>query len=201
MMITAFTSRVARAQDLSQFFEGFGSSGKTTYEAPNGRYHVQVPGGLLMQVDEDNPDPNMVVFAGDIRPGLRAQMVVKKVEVTAGAASSQLMLTTRDNHLAKLPNFTVEQVRKIRIANRTCTLLRARYDYQGNKQYPMALEQAYIIDGTEGFIVGMEVPYEVYGDMADRLQQVYKSFVHVRPKAAEPKGEPASASEAHKSGK
>lgn len=172
----------AQAQDLSQFFDGF-SAAKTSYEAPKGRYHLQIPGGLLMQVDEDNPDPNMVVFAGDLKAGTRAQLVIKKVEVTPGAASSQLMLTTRDNHLNKLANFTVEQIRKTHIANRTCTVLRGRYDFQGNKAYPMALEQAYVIDGSDGFVIGMEVPYDAQGDMWERMRQVYQSFVPVRPRA------------------
>lgn len=180
--VGTMTAGRANAQDLSQFFEGFSGS-KTNYEAPKGRYHMQVPGGLIMQVDEDNPDPNMVIFAGEMKAGTRAQLVVKKVEVTPGAASSQLMLTTRDNHLVKLANFTVEQIRKTHIANRICTVLRGRYDFQGNKAYPMAIEQAYLIDGSEGFVIGMEVPYDAQADMWERMRQVYQSFVPVRPRA------------------
>ena len=198
--VATAASRTAQAQDLSQFFDGFGASAKTNYEAPNGRYHLQVPGGLLMQVNEDNPDPNIVVFSGEMRQGVQTELVVKRVDVTAGAASSQLMLTTRDNHLARLPNFTVEQVRKMRIANRTCTILRGRFDFQGNKAYPMAIEQAYVIDGTDGFVIGMEVPYEAYHDMSERMQQVYRSFVPVRPRS-EPVAVPPEKSEAHKTGK
>jgi len=171
----------AHAQDLSQFFEGFNQS-KTSYEAPKGRYHLQVPGGLLLQVNEDDPDVNIAIFAGEIKSNTRAQLVIKKVEVTLGAASSQLMLTTRDNYLSKLSNFTVEQIRKTRIANRTCTVLRGRYDFQGNKAYPMAIEQAYVIDGSDGFVLGMEVPYDAQSEMWERMRQVYQSFVPVRPR-------------------
>jgi hypothetical protein len=65
-------------------------------------------------------------------------------------------------------------------------VLRGRYDFQGNKAYPMAIEQAYVIDGSDGFVLGMEIPYVYYNEMASRMKQLYASFAPVAPKSEAP---------------
>ncbi len=175
----------AAAQDIINqiLHEGNNSDSDANYHAPSGRWLVHIPYGMSA---EQSDDPNMIVFSGHAQ-GVSAQILIKRVDVEAGAASAQLMLETRDNHLKKLPNFTVLSTRKAKIAGRNCAILLGRYDYQGNKAYPLAVEQAYVIDGSDGFVIGLEVPLGQYNDMQPRMKQIYESFQPLQP--APPKTE------------
>ena len=172
LLVVAWCS-VANAQDLNQFFKGEDWETTSSYKAPSGRYRVRIPSGMTPQTDQNDPD--LVFMAGDTR-GVQVSILIKRVKVTPGAAASQLMLTTRDNHLAKLPNFSVMQTRKAKIADRNCVVMTGRYDYQANKGHPQVIEQAYVIDGSDGFIIHLEVPAYAYNDVQDRIREVYESF-------------------------
>lgn len=172
VLFLALLQSLTITQDLSQFWR---EDWDTTsgYKAPSGRYRVHIPTG--MQAQSDPNDPDLVMLSGESR-GVQMSILIKRVKVTPGAASSQLMLTTRDNHLKKLPNFEVVQTRRVKIAERQCAVLTGKYDYQANKGHPQYIEQAYIIDGGDGFIIHVEVPGYAYNEMLDRIKEIYSSF-------------------------
>lgn len=172
LLLLAILPALSITQDLSEFYR---EDWDTTsgYKPPSGRYRVAIPSGMETQTDPSNPD--MVLLSGESR-GVAMSILIKRVKVTPGAASSQLMLTTRDNHLKKLPNFTVLQTRKVKIADRTCMVMTGQYDYQANKAHQQVIEQAYVVDGSDGFVIHIEVPAYAYGDIQDRVREIYQSF-------------------------
>lgn len=142
------------------------------YVAPHGRFRFRAPSAL--ELDESS-DPDTLIFRGNAN-GNPVVMIFKRVGVTAGAQSSQLRLTTRDRFRDKLPNFTVIRQGTAKIAGRPCATMLGRYDYQGNKGYPQIVENAFIVDGAEGFIIHTEVAEPGYPYIARDIADVYKTF-------------------------
>lgn len=177
----------AQAQaDLTKFLGEERLDGSSQgFGPPSGRYRLHIPGG--MEQTSDERDSDLIILEGESR-GVSAKILIKRVDVTPGASSSQLMLTTRDKHLAQLPNFRTLKSYKVKIAGRQCAVLLGEYDFQGNKGYPQTVEQAYVIDGSDGFIIHLEVPSASYGDFSDRLLEIFRSFRPMSPAAtAKPK--------------
>ncbi len=168
----------------SELDEGNGPSGG--FLSPTGRFRLRVPGGFILQ---EGNDPDTLIWLGNVS-GYDAKLVIKRINVTPGAASSQLMLTTRDRFLNKLPNFTVIKQTSAKIAGRACAVLIARFDYNGNKGYPMIIENGYVVDGGDGFIIHMETVENGYQYAGRELADVYKTFKMIPPPAAAPVAPP-----------
>ncbi len=169
LSVCAFEAHAETDPLLQQFI---GGGADHDFVAPSGRFRVRVPSGFELQEDKD---PNAVTFVGQIQ-GVDTVLVFRRIDVTPGASSSQLMLTTRDRFLAKLPHFTVLRQGTVKVAGRNCAKLIGRYDYQGNKGYPQIVENAYVVDGGDGFIIHMEIPEGLYRSFERDLRDVYKSF-------------------------
>jgi hypothetical protein len=184
VLATMVASAEARAADdplLQQFMQSESlQSPNHGFLAPTGRFRVRLPSNFTLQ--ESSEDDNLI-FTGEIG-GVDAALIVRRIDVTPGASSSQLMLTTRDRFLTKLPHFAVMRQGSVKIAGRPCAQLIGRYDYQGNKGYPQIIENAYVVDGSDGYIIHMEIPEGLYKAMAKELIDVYKSFKLVPVKAA-----------------
>lgn len=156
--------------------------------SPTGRFRFRVPGGFEQQ---ENTDPDTLVFNGQ-SSGYPTKLIIRRIGVTPGASSSQLMLTTRDRFTQKLPNFTVLKQGQTKIAGRACATLTGRYDYQGNKGYPQIIENGFVIDGGDGFIIHLEVEEAGYNYAIRELAGVYKTFKTIPPPAAAPVAPPSS---------
>jgi hypothetical protein len=165
----------ARAEDplLQQFLAQEMLEGPSHgFLAPNGRYRVRVPSGFVLQ---EGDDPDTQIFLGQVS-GVDTTIIFRRIPVTPGASSSQLLLTTRDRFLQKLPHFTVLRQNQVKIAGRKCAKLIGRYDYQGNKGYPQIVENAYVVDEADGFIIHFEIPEGLYRGFERELNDLYKSF-------------------------
>lgn len=190
--LSSFTSAVlAQGQDplLDQFVQSElneGNGASQGFLSPTGRFRVKIPGGFEQQ---EGTDPDTLIFNGQ-SSGYAVKLIFKRLSVTPGASSSQLMLTTRDRFLSKLANFTILKQGSAKIAGRQCATLIGRYDYQGNKGYPQIIENAYVVDGGDGFIIHFEVQEPGYTYAARDALDVYKSFKMIAPPQAEPVAPP-----------
>src|SRR5450432_3963270 len=74
------------AQDIINqiLHEGNNSDSDANYHAPSGRWLVHIPYGMSA---EQSDDPNMIIFSGHAQ-GVSAQILIKRVDVEAGAASA-----------------------------------------------------------------------------------------------------------------
>jgi hypothetical protein len=191
----ALSAAASAQQDdplLNQFLRnelGEDSGPSSGFLSPTGRFRFRVPGGFELQ---EGDDPDTLAFNGQ-SSGYATKLVIRRISVTPGASSSQLMLTTRDRFQQRLPNFTVLKQGTTKIAGRQCARLIGRYDYQGNKGYPQIIENGFVVDGGDGFIIHMEVEEAGYTYAARELAGVYKSFRTIPPPAAAPVAPPAPA--------
>ena len=145
------------------------------------RFRVLLPDNFMLQ---EGTDGDTQMFKGDVGQGIFAIIVFRRLSVTPGASSAQLMLTTRDRFLDKLPSFNAMlKTATVKIAQRNCAWMIARYDFQGNRAYAQIIENAYVVDGSDGFIIISS------GGPRDRLERlaardgrsVYKTFRILTP--------------------
>jgi hypothetical protein len=173
------------------------SNGQGGFLSPTGRFRFRVPSGFEQ---EENNNPDTLMFIGQVS-GYPAKLIIRRIDVTPGASSSQLMLTTRDRFLQKLPNFTVLKQGSAKIAGRACATMIGRYDYQGNKGYPQIIENGYVVDGGDGFIIHVEVQEAAYNYAAREIADIYKTFRTIAPPTAAPVAPPPADSGAKKPSK
>jgi len=173
-MLLCFLASEARADNplLQQFMGNELATPEKGFLAPSGRFRVRIPQGFELS---DESDLDTTILVGDIS-GQPAALIIRRIDVVPGASSSQLLLTTRDRYLAKLPHFTMLRQNAVKVAGRKCARLIGRYDYQGNKGYPQIVENAFVVDGADGFVIHMEIQEGLYKAMANELLEIYKSF-------------------------
>jgi hypothetical protein len=185
-LLWATSARAGDNFDVQQFLEqnaGENTEHEGGYHAPNGRWRMPIPSSFAISDDETTPD--FVVFNGASR-GFGVKLIVQRVKVVPGASSSQLMLSTRDGPLAKLPHFAVLQTKKVSAAGRPCVNLVGRYDYEGNKNFPQIVDQTYIVDGGDGFILHFEVNEAGYDSLVQRIADLQKHFTPITPPPPKP---------------
>lgn len=154
--------------------------------SPSGRFRVRIP--KLEQAD--NNDPDTITFNGETTGGTPFLLIFRRVAVTPGASPAQLMLVTRDRFIEKLPGFTVLRTSQVKIAGRTCSWMMGRYQFQGNRGYPQIVENAYVVDGADGFIIHSEIAEQQYNDIVPMLNDIYKSFKTITPQVERPVAPP-----------
>ena len=156
--------------ELGSLFQGKAQP----FVAPGRLFSVQIPGhwGVALH----NNDPYTVDFRLPSNFG-GALLQVRRIVVPARARPRQLMLNALDLRLRKLPNFKEHNRRNVQVAGKKGAALLATYTYQGNIQYPRALEEVYLVAGEEAFIFHFECFEPEAARFADDLNRFYQSFV------------------------
>ena len=89
------------------------------------------------------------------RPGYGV-MQIRKITVPKGAHPRQLVLNAIERRLKKLPNFNIAARRDAKIGGHRAATVTGTYSYQGNLQYPVAIEEVHVVTGREAFILHFE---------------------------------------------
>ncbi len=142
--------------------------------APGRLFSVRVPAGWGVALHDD--DPYTIDFRGVQRPG-NAVVQIRRLAVPKGAHPRQLMLNAIESRLGKLPNFKVVNKRNVQIAGTKGAAVVGTYSYQGNIQYPLVVEEVYLVAGAEAFIFHFECfePFAV--ELANDVNLFYASFM------------------------
>lgn len=167
-------------------FSGKGDSKPKPYLAPDGSFAAVVPN--FWQPREFR-EANVVEFR---MPGAgMAWLQVRRDVVAPNTQPRQLLLRARESRLSKLPHFRENGRRDIAIGGHPGAAVIGDYWYQGNAEYPRAVEELFVIVGNEAF----EMHFECFAPMADAIHAdvmaFYMSFI-AHP-AARPAPPPASA--------
>ena len=153
----------------------------TPFTAPGRLFSVQVPNGWGVVLHEK--DPNTIEFRGVGRPG-NATLQIRRVPVPKGAHPRQLMRNAVETRLKKLPGFKVAAQRDVTVAGFKAAAVTGGYAYQGNIQFPLAVEEIYVVVGNESFVFHFECFEPVAGDLAGDLNRFYTTF-QPRPASGE----------------
>ena len=141
--------------------------------APGRLFAVEVPPGWGVALHED--DPYTIDFKGVGRPG-NGILQIRRILVPKDAHTRQLILNALETRLSKLPNFKVASRRDVKIAGHRAAAIVGTYSYKGNIQYPLAIEEVYVVTGAEAFVFHFECFEPLARELAPDLNRFYTSF-------------------------
>lgn len=180
LLVAASPTPAWAREDLG--FSGKGDSKPKPYLAPDGSFAAVVPN--FWQPREFR-ESNVVEFR---MPGAgMAWLQVRRASVAPNTQPRQLLLRARESRLSKLPHFREHGRRDIAIGGNPGAAVIGDYWYQGNAEYPRAVEELFVIVGNEAF----EMHFECFAPLADTIHAdvmaFYMSFIaHPAARAAPP---------------
>ena len=145
----------------------------TPFSAPNGLFSLEVPNGWGVALHEK--DPNTIEFRGTNRPG-NATLQIRRVPVPKGAHPRQLLLNAIETRLNKLPGFKIASRRDVTVGGYKAAAVTGGYYYQGNVQFPLVLEEIYVVVANDSFVFHFECFDPVAGDLAGDINKFYSTF-------------------------
>ncbi len=169
IFVVLFAISVPARAEMPAMFQEEG----TAFVAPNRIFSINIPptwGAALV-----DGDPDTIQFRSTRLPGHGA-LYIRRVTVPTGAHPRQLLLNALEDRLSKLPGFRLAQKRDVRVAGHPAASVVGAYDFHGNAQYPRALEEIYVVAGTDAYIFHFECAEPVAGSYANDLTKLYTSF-------------------------
>jgi hypothetical protein len=164
------SATVAQAQLQMMPFDGRGKP----WIAPDRRFAIEIPPAWNVFIDEK--DPSTV----ELRPADgtgEASLFVRRVKVPVGASAKQLRLNALEQRLRKLPSFRELARRDAKIGPFIAAAVLGTYYFQGNAQFPRALEEVFIVQGEVAYVFHFECFEPLAPSFAADLDRVYKSFL------------------------
>ena len=151
------------------------------FESPDGLFKVQLPS--KWQVTDFRPGQSATFKPAGARP--ETQWIIQRIQVPPGAHPRLLRVKAIENRLGKLPGFRELAKADVSIAGFPAAAITASYHYQGNIQYPRALEEVFVVAGNEAFILHFEC-FEPDGSAyAKDVATMYQSL-QFRPRQPSP---------------
>jgi hypothetical protein len=158
------------------------------FESPDGLFKVQLPG--KWQITDFRPGESATLKPAGARP--ETQLIIQRIQVPPGAHPRLLRLKAVENRLGKLPGFRELAKADVVIGGFPAAAITGSYHYQGNIQYPRAVEEVFIVAGNEAFILHFEC-FEPDGSAyAQAVGMIYQSLQfrpNQKPPTQEPKGQ------------
>lgn len=145
----------------------------TPFTAPGRLFSIEVPPGWAPALKKRDPDT--VEIQAISRPG-NAVLQIRRMAVPRGAHPRQLLLNALDRRLKKLPSFKMASKRDLTLAGYQAASVTGSYLYQGNVQYPLVLEEVYLVTGSEAFVLHFECFEPAAADLATELNKLYTTF-------------------------
>ena len=164
---------------------GLGPPPAKAFLSPDGSFATKVPMGWVAR---DFPQAKTVQFA---IPGAGAAWLqVQRLQVPQGAQPKQLLLRAREHRLDKLPHFRVLGMQEVLINGVRAATLAGDFWFQGNAEYPRAVEEVFLVVGNEAYEMHFECFAPMAASMRADLTAFYLSFVpHPAAQAAPSKPE------------
>ncbi len=159
------------------------------FVAPGRLFSVQLPAAWEIILTKD---PYTIQFAPETEGD--AILWIRRIVVPAGAHPRQIRLQALEQRLRKMPSWKMVNQRDVRVAGKPGAAVIGTFAHQGNVQYPRALEEVYLVAGSEAFIFHFECFEPFAAAYAVELNKLYASFVprppgEITPPAPENAGE------------
>ncbi len=148
------------------------------FDSPDGLFQLQLPG--KWQVTNFRPGESATLKPAGARP--ETQLIIQRIQVPPGAHPRLLRLKAVENRLGKLPGFRELAKADVVISGFPAASITAAYHYQGNIQYPRAVEEVFIVAGNEAFILHFEC-FEPDGSAYAKEVGIMYQSLKLRPNA------------------
>ncbi|MBI5497812.1 MAG: hypothetical protein HY904_22585 [Deltaproteobacteria bacterium] len=154
----------ARANDL----EGMFGNSEPPFEHSTGLYAFLPPGGWNCQQQRDSSVQCQASSTG-------AMLRIEHWTIE-GQLDSELMAFNEERKLQKLPHFRKNGGGRLLLGDVKASIRSFVFDYQGNAEYPVAVEELYVVSGGKAIRVHFEVMARAMPSHARDLKQLYDTF-------------------------
>lgn len=185
-ILTALLCAPHKAYAEASIFNSQGPGPGATYRAPDGSFGMALPQAWTPKSWSREKATAFFI----IQSQADAWMQVRRVPVLDGAQARQLAARGKEFRLSKLPHFREVGRRDVVFNGVVGASIFGTYWFQGNAQYPRAVEEVYMVVGQEAYEFHFECFEPMAGAIAGDVNRVYASFVPhpalSTPKSAEP---------------
>lgn len=144
-----------------------------SYRAPDGSFGFKLPSGWVQS--EWIHAPATAVFT--IPNTADVWLQIRRVGVFANTQPRQLAARSREIRLQKLPHYVEAGHRDVSFGGLPGASVFGTYWYQGNAEYPRAVEEVFLISGHEAFAFHFECFAPMANNFGPLMTQLYESFV------------------------
>jgi hypothetical protein len=136
---------------------------------PRGFYSLSFPGGWEYRISDDG---NLVAnkAAGD-----RAELTITMKSVPP-KVDTEMVAHNAGIALRKLPHFVDRGGGRLAIGGKPASVRSFEFDYQGNTEYTISVEELYIVSGSVLFTVHFEVLKRSFRNFGGDLKTIYDSM-------------------------
>lgn len=134
----------------AQLEDIFGGRRAPPFAHPQGFYTVQMPRGWQAKLSKDG-QLHAVKTAGD-----KAELTISMSTVPMNA-DTEMVAFNKGRSLRKLPHYRDGGGGRLKIGGKPASIHSFAFDYQGNTEFTVAVEELYIVSGTVLFTVHFEV--------------------------------------------
>lgn len=171
VLMCAVASPAVTAQDDESFGFLFGQKPKPFID-PAGFYAAILPTGFDCQAKA-----RKVTCNGN--RGVQAQLTIDVLDVPASANADIAMLNQMDKFKAK-PHFKLLQKGRIKIDGTPSVLVNFTYDYLGNVEYQVGVEEVIMVRGGKLYLIHQEMRLDQLSVHKKDLELLYRSFKPAR---------------------
>jgi hypothetical protein len=167
--VLAVSASAAAQDDLGQML--FGQKPKPFID-PAGFYAAILPNGFDCQAKARHVTCNS-------NRGVQALLTIDVLDVPASASSDIAMLNQMDKFKEK-PHFKLLQKGPIKLAKQPAMLVDFSYDYLGNVEYSVGVEELIMVHGGKLYLIHEEMRLDQFAVHKKDLMQLYGSFKPAR---------------------
>lgn len=153
---------------------GFGGPPPATpFLSGDGSFALKVPGSWAVKEQKGQKDRVSLrsLYAKD------AFIEVRRMAVSPGARPKQLVLIAKEARLNKLPHYQDVVMREMVVGGVPAASIMGSYWYQGNAQFPRAVEELFLVSGNEAYVFHFECFEPLAQALAPDVNSIYSSFV------------------------
>ena len=171
-LLTALAAGGARAQDDDNPFGFMFGQKPKPFIDPAGFYAAILPNGFDCEAKA-----RKVKCSGN--RGVQAILTIDVLDVPPSATADIAMLNQMDKFKQK-PHFKLLQKGKIKIDGTPAVLVNFAYDYMGNVEYQVGVEEVIMVRGGKLYLIHQEMRLDQLSVHKKDLEQLYRSFKPAR---------------------
>lgn len=136
---------------------------------PEGYYSLSLPRGWESQLRPDG------TFEASATNGDTGKLTIHRVNVERDV-DTELVALNAHRELRKLPHFKDGGGGRLKIGGKPASIRSFEFDYMGNTEYTISVEELYVVSGTVLFVVHFEVMKRSFRHFALDLKKIYDSL-------------------------
>ncbi len=136
---------------------------------PQGFYALEFPRSWEFELSPQN----QLVARRTQRDRAELTVTLKKVPRDV---DTEMVALNAGRALKQLPHYVDRGGGRLKVAGKAASMRSFEFDYQGNTEYTIAVEELYVVSGTVLFTVHFEVLKRSFPRFGKDLRQIYDSF-------------------------